>query len=224
MPDNALQPPAPVPAPAPPRRSWPVRVVVRTYRITRAALALVTVALILLVVTPIPERLFDWLDVSSPLAKADLIVCLGGHNERLLWTADVFSRGYASRIAVSNAPGAAQHMARLLTRCGVPASSILTDTTSYVTADHAEGIAGLRGVDRVSQRFLIITDYEHSRRVALCFRKGGYRNFAIYCGPHPFRNREDGGTPVMWRWRVVELPRLAYECAGLLQYWIQGRI
>jgi uncharacterized SAM-binding protein YcdF (DUF218 family) len=190
----------------------------RLRRTIISVLALAMLAQVLLIATPVTEKLFDWLTVSGPAQPADVILCLGGAHERLLWTADLFRRGLAPRVVVSNAPGAAEEMRRWLELCGVPRSKILLDRGSHVTADHAGSIAHLPGINPQHERFLIVTNQEHSRRVAACFRKGGYTHFTIYGGP-PTRSDERG-----IRWRIVFLPRIAYECAGLLQYWVQGRI
>lgn len=215
-------PPAPVPA-TPPVRSGPLRrLIVRGYRLARALLATGMLLLIVLVVTPIPDRIFQWLSVSEPPVKADAIVCLGGRYERLVWTADLFNRGFAPRVIVSNAPGASQYMKKLLTRCGVPAQNIIVDANSYTTADHPAAVGALPGIDPKVQRVLIVTDHEHSRRVAGCFRRGGYSHFSIHSGPNPFRDTQE--SPNRWRRRIIYLPRIAYECAGLLQYWVQGKI
>lgn len=210
------------PPPVPRALSGPGRLARKVYRAVRATLAAAMLVLLVLVFTPIPETVYNWLDVASlQPEKADVIIVCGGRHERLLWAAELFDRGLASRVIVSNAPGAAQHMQGLLARCGVPRTSIGVDAKSYTTFDHPASIAKLPGIDPQRQRFIVITDHEHSRRVAGVFRSQGYNHFTIYAGPHPLKM---GERPIMWRWRILYLPRIAYECAGLLQYKVQGKI
>ena len=190
------------------------------HRLRRTIISVLAVAMavqILLVATPVEEKLFDWLDVSTPPQPADFIVCLGGAHERLLWSADLFRKGFAPRVALSNAPGAAEEMRRWVEMCGVPRSKILLDRSSHVTGDHPGAIARLPGVDPKHTRLIIVTNREHSRRAAACFRKAGYQHFTVYSGRPPVEVR---GV----RWRIMFMCPLAYECAGLLQYWAQGRI
>src|SRR5687768_8989143 len=148
-----------------------------SHKLLRSAINLLALAMlfeIVLVVTPVTDKLFAWLVVTGPPESADLIVCLGGRHERLLWAAKTFNQGFAPKIVVSNAQGASQEMKRLLTYCGVPPDKIIVDAHSHTTAEHPAGLAALPGVDPAKSRLLIITDHEHSRRVAACFRRGGF--------------------------------------------------
>jgi uncharacterized SAM-binding protein YcdF (DUF218 family) len=187
------------------------------YQFARGALALGMLAQILLVLTPAPLWLQSWLDVTAPARKADVILCLGGSDLRLIWTAELFHQGFAPVIVVSNHSGAGEIMRMKLVTVGVPADRVLVDENSYVTADHPAAIARLPGIDPARQRFLIVTTIEHSRRASACFRRGGYVDFSMYAGV-------PSNIEHSWRGHVLLLPQLAYEYAGLLQYWIQGRI
>jgi uncharacterized SAM-binding protein YcdF (DUF218 family) len=193
----------------------------RVYRFVRGTLALVMLCQILLVVTPAAQWLRGWLDVTTSARPADVILCLGGNDQRLIWAAELFQQGLAPVVVVSNRPGAAQVMKMKIVNMGVPAERVLVDDSSYVTADHPAAIARLPGLDPKGQRFLIVTNAEHSRRAAACFRRGGYRDFSMFAGVsssavidplHP------------WRGRILLLPQLAYEYAGLVQYWVQGKL
>ena len=216
QPAPTAQPPAQT---APPRRRGPVR---RLYTLVRSILALGMLAIVLLIVTPIPEKLYEWLDVTSPPAKSDYIVCLGGDPARLIWAVEAYRHGYAPRIIVTNKPEAVAWMKDRLVECGIPKSAIDIDSASSTTADHPAAIAQLPGIDPARQRFMLVTDYEHSRRAAACFRHGGYVHVSVYgAGFHLRQNPE----PIKsWRWRIMELPTLLYEYAALTQYWLQGRI
>jgi len=193
------------------------------YRRVRGLLALGMLVILLLVFTPAGTWLEQALDVTQPPQPADYIVCLGGNDERLIWSAELFKQGLAPSVVVSNMDGAALAMRKRIEDMGVPAECILVDSSSRTTGDHPAGVAALPGVDPTSQRFLLVTNREHSRRAAACFRRGGYRQFSVCAGRST--SRTEGPTAAMdWRERFSELPRLAYEYAGLLKYWLQGKI
>jgi len=211
--------------PGPPavrRRTSCFRALARLYAGIRAALALVMVLFIVLICTPVTDKLYQWLDVTQPPTQADWIVCLGGEPGRLVWTVDAYRRGFAPRVIVSNRRHPAHWMHKKLIQCGVPADRILIEPTSYNTADHPRGIAGLGGIDPKAQKFLVVTDHEHSRRVAACFRRAGFRHVTIYGAGFPLRT--NGSFTQRCRWRILALPPILYEYAALLQYWLQGRI
>jgi len=207
---------------APPRRRGPIG---RLYALVRCVLALGMFAILLLVATPIPEKLYTWLDVTMTPTKSDswdYIVCLGGNPARLIWAVEAYRHGYAPRVIVTNKPVGAAWMKNRLVECGIPKSAIFIDSDSSTTADHPEYIARLPGVNPATQRFLLVTDFEHSRRAAACFIHGGYRNVRVYGAGFPLNQNPE--HEVSWRWRIMELPRLLYECAALAKYRIQGRI
>lgn len=201
------------------RRAAPI---VRLYRLVRGVLALGMLSLGAVLFTPIPERVYAWLDVTGPAEQADYIVCLGGNPSRLLWAVEAYRKGYAPRIIVTSLPGAAQWMEGKLIECGISEGAILVDDRSRTTGDHPGCIAALAGVDPASQKFLVVTDFEHSRRAAACFRRGGYRQVTVVGAG--FALREDPEKQMRWRWRVMELPKLAYECSAIIKYRMQGRI
>jgi uncharacterized SAM-binding protein YcdF (DUF218 family) len=194
----------------------------RAYSRTRAALACATLLLAILVGTPLTEKLYMRLDVTAPPTHADYIVCLGGNPARLLWAVDAYRRGFAPKIIVSSLPGSAQWMRDMLVQCGIPRERILVDDESSVSADHPVTIAALSGIDPERTRLLIVTDHDHSRRVAACFRKAGFEHFTITGAGFPLRL--SGSFQMRCRWRLMALPRIAYEYAALVQYTLQDRI
>jgi len=210
------------PADARLRRKGLRGLIARCYAGARAALAGAALLAAVLIFTPLTDRLYLALDVTSPPTPSDVIVCLGGNPARLLWAVDAYRRGFASRIIVSNRPGAAQWMRDKLLQCGIPRGDIIVDDQAAVTADHPRTIASLAGIDPARTRLLIVTDHEHSRRVAACFRKAGYRHLSIVGAG--FRLRQDGPFQMRCRWRLLALPQILYEYAALVQYWLQGRI
>lgn len=211
--------------PLPPRRPiFIVRWVRRIWRFGLASFALAMVSLIVAVTTPLTDRMYNSLMVTHDPhgEKFDYIVCLGGRYERLLWTARAYSEHRAPKVIVSNAEGAAEFMRDLLVHAGVPKGDIIVDNHSHTTFEHPIGLARVRGLDPAKQRFLLITDHEHSRRVAAVFHKAGWSNFVIHGGPRPIMTDEGGLGPI--KWRVQMLPRILYEYAAFVQYWWQGKI
>ncbi len=208
-------------SPVPPRRSRLKRLIRRLYRLVVGLLAAGMLVLILLVTTPVPESVYDWLAVTQKAEPADFIACLGGDYERLVWTARAFNQKLAPRVIVSNAPGAAEFMRDVLVHCGVPRDDILVDSQSHTTFEHPAGLARLPGVDPARSRFLFITSHVHSRRAAAVFRKAGYAHVIMCSGPR-VSFKDDRVS--RFKWRVMNLASIGYECAALLQYWLQGRI
>ncbi|NLX20806.1 MAG: YdcF family protein [Phycisphaerae bacterium] len=212
----------PQPAARAPVRRAPFRMLAWCYCRARALFAVVALLQIILVCTPITDRLYRWLDVTKPPQQADLIVCLGGNEARLLWAVDAYHRGLAPRIVVSNLPGAAQWMRNKLLQCGIPADRVILDDASGTTAEHPPNVARLPGLDPARHRFLLVTDHDHSRRALACFRKAGFTHVSVYGSGFPMR--DDGPFHMRCRWRILVLPRLLYEYAALVQYRWQGRI
>jgi len=198
------------------------RRIARLYAWVRGCLALGMLLLIVLIFTPITEKIYFWLDVTEPLTQVDYIVCLGGDTGRLVWSVHAYRREYAPRIIVSSAPGSAEWMQKKLIQSGIPPKHILVDATSETTGGHPHGIARLEGIDPKSQKFLIVTDYEHSRRAAACFRRAGFNHVTLYGAG--FNLRTDRPFTYMCKWRILNLPMILYECAGLGKYWLQGKI
>jgi uncharacterized SAM-binding protein YcdF (DUF218 family) len=191
----------------------------RTARNILASFALVT---LLLVLTPLGDCLYNWLNVSTKdLPKADVIVCLGGGNGREALAAVLWHRKAAPIVIVSNRPGAAEHMRMLVEDVGVPSRAILVDNTSATTHDHPEGVAHLPGIDRKKQRFVLVTDYTHSRRARDCFINAGYEHVTVWSG---FRDPPTRTYLEQCESRVVILPGLIYEGAAILKYKLQGNI
>jgi uncharacterized SAM-binding protein YcdF (DUF218 family) len=173
--------------------------------------------------TPVPEYIENRLSVATdPPAKADVIVCLGGGFGRETRAAQLWHRGVAPVIVVSNVPGAAQWMRNFIADCGVPRSRILVDETSSNTAAHPAGVARLPGIDPARQHFVLVTSFEHSRRAKAVFLKAGYRHVDVFAG---YRVRDPNrGYLELVKSRIMNGPSILYELAGLIQYQWQGKI
>jgi len=221
-PHSDVVPPSQPGMPASPgRRRWR-RLAGLLFRSLRNLLAAGMLLEIVMVVTPLTEKVYLWLSVTGPPQKADVIVCLGGNTAREVRAAWLYRQGWAPLVVVSNRPMAAEAMRETLLLAGVPRNRILVDSRSYTTADHPESIARLPGMDRGRTRFLIVTDHAHSRRAEACFRKAGYRHTTFYAGRPPLEDGIEEGK--RWRWRVMKLPSMVYELSGLLSYWFGGVI
>lgn len=219
MSDHPEQSAGPMPVPGRRSRRFPARL----RRLIAGLLALGMLAQLVYVFTPVGDVVSNWLVVIEEPQPADFIVCLGGRDERLIWVADLYRRGLATRVIVSNRAGAAEKMGEYLMLCGVPAGRIQIDVNSHCTADHPQAIGALPGIDIQNQRFLIVTDALHSRRAAACFRRAGYSQFQFYAGqPAGAFGESRGGW--QWRQRFIEMPYVAYEYTALLKYWLWERI
>jgi uncharacterized SAM-binding protein YcdF (DUF218 family) len=181
---------------------------------------LIALLQLVLITTPVSEKIYLWLSVTEPARKADAIVVLGGNQIRDLIAARLYRRRLAPIVVVSNAPGAAEWMRANVVTAGVPWDAVLLDRNSYTTGDHPHGIAQLPQIDPKQTDLLIVTDFHHARRVEAVFRKAGFEHFTVYAGRNPLVGV--GDRP--WRWRIRTLPLLAYECTALLKYWWEGKI
>lgn len=220
MPEACDSSPVAPPA-APVKRRRFRRTVSLLFRAVRNLLALAMLVQVVMVLAPVPERLYKWLSVAEPSpGKADFIVCLGGGYGREAIAAQLWHQKVAPFVIVSNAPGAAEYMRYLVSLSGVPRDRILLDRESYTTGEHPAGVARMPGVDRDRSRLVIVTDHTHTRRAKACFVKGRYANITMYAAkerpPETYWDRV--------RWRIMVIPAITYESAALAQYWWQGKI
>ena len=120
-------------------------------------------------------------------------------------------------------PAFAEAMRDFLVEMGVPASQVWVEDRSRTTAENAEESARLlrdRGVERV----VLVTDAEHMRRSAGCFRKQG-----LDVTPSPCNH---AATEFHWQLRDVvpgadgaaRTERAAHEWVGIVYYWLRGRL
>lgn len=200
----------------------------RVYRFVRGLLALAMAIQILLVLvilfTPAVETVHDWLDVSQdPPDPADVMVCLGGHDRRIIWTAELYHRGIAPQVVASSNGGAAERIRNILVKLDVPPDRIVVDRLAKTTADHPDGVAAMLGPEVKQQRVLLVTSTNHSRRALACFRAAGYRNVAVYA-EHRKGPPEELPLGQLCRNRIMGVRDIAYSCAALLLYWIEGKI
>jgi uncharacterized SAM-binding protein YcdF (DUF218 family) len=124
----------------------------------------------------------DWI-VNEPLAKADVIVVLGGGVEtRPFEAARLYHQGLAPKILIMNpkpvptsglglTPSEAELTRQILTNQGVPASALVI-LANEVTSSYEESMAFRDWAKtNVIKNVIIPTDIFHTRRVRWLYRK-----------------------------------------------------
>lgn len=149
-----------------------------------------------------------WLEVSDPLAAAEVVVPLGGGKERVLYAARLYREGYARWFLATDmpldVPGIRERYAELVAReaiwQGVPASAIVLSERTVKTTQ-AEAVEILRLAQARGWRsVLVVTSPYHTRRarwvLTEVFRKSGLQ---VRVQPSP----EEGYSPENW-WQSSE--------------------
>jgi uncharacterized SAM-binding protein YcdF (DUF218 family) len=167
------------------------------------------------------------LTVDSGEVKADVMVTLGGGNERLERVAELFKAGEAPKVIVAGF-GDGELNEQLLENTGVPAAAIFLESQSHTTRENAEfSIPLLRSLG--AHRVIIVTSWYHSRRALACFEHYA-PDIQFYSRPSYFgymgktedgrQKTEDGGqTTTEAEWKQVR--RYAdTEYVKLLGYWV----
>jgi uncharacterized SAM-binding protein YcdF (DUF218 family) len=187
---------------------------------------------------PILTSMGRYLVVEHPPAKSDLVVCLAGGNvERGLTAADMYQRGFASKVFVAREiipdgyeilrrrgvsyPESRDLMVRMLQGLGVPESAILTsDTPSESTAMEAALVAGLAKENNF-RSVILVTSPMHSRRAWLVFRKAmeseGVRILVIPSSYSEFKAEE-------WWKNRKDAKEVLFEYQKLVYYFFKGFI
>ena len=153
---------------------------------------------------PVLTAMGEYLVVSTPPEKSDLIVCLAGNNiERGLATADAFKMGLAPRIYIAREevpdgywelkqrgvqyPESIDWLVMLLKGLGVPEAAVIRgDTPSRSTWEEAELVKGL--AEKMNYKSIIlITSPIHTRRTYLTFKKiMGEKEYRLFVVPSPY--------------------------------------
>jgi uncharacterized SAM-binding protein YcdF (DUF218 family) len=191
----------------------------RVLRWVEHVLAGVGAAVLLCATTPAPMWLYDAMDRQDRLAPAKYVICLGGDNARVIEAARLLREGHAERLIVSNYGMAAAQMRDLAYEWGAPYSKILVDDGSRRTADHPGSIQRRCGVDPARDVCILVTSYSHMARSKACFAKAGYQRLILR---EPRWERPayfDGYRTGFW-----VMPRLVYECAAWVEYWVRGYV
>ena len=129
------------------------------------------------------ERIWDYHQMKHRVAKADAILVLCSHDERVAERgAQLFLEGWAPLIVFSGGRGAitrslwdepeAERFARIAMNLGVPRESILVEVNSSNTGENIEFTRTLlaeRGLD--PQKFIVVQKPYMERRAFATFRK-----------------------------------------------------
>ena len=182
---------------------------------------LVVLLCLVLVFTPVGDWLGDALIDVDPLEKADYIVVLGGDYERGVEAANLYREGWAPKVIVSSSGPSADGLADLVKAYGVPVDDILIDGETTRTATHPETVAQLPGVDKKTDRFIVLTSSYHTSRSKACFQHGGYEHICMQSPAWRMggRYRE---SRTGWNHRAVTLTTKLYEVLGWAMYRIRG--
>ena len=153
---------------------------------------------------PVLTAIGQYLVVSYPPEKSDLIVCLGGNNvERGLATAEAYKMGLAPKIYIVREelpdgyrelkqrgiqyPESIDLLVMILKGLGVPEEAVIRgDVQSRSTWEEAELVKAL--AERMNYKSIIlITSPTHTRRTYLSFRKiMGEKEYRLFIVPSPY--------------------------------------
>lgn len=198
-----------------PREGWGRRV----RRTCINMLALASLGVILLIVTPLTTVLFDALGSEDPLEQADYIVCLGGDNARIIESTRLLKEGYAGKLIVTSHGTHAAEMRDLAIEWGADPSAIVVDSNAVKTRNHPTSIKENLGVNPETARLILVTNFTHLGRSRACFEKAGYRHLIMR---EPRWERTGRPKVRDWKWRFRVLPDVIYEYTAWLEYWIRG--
>lgn len=199
------------------RKPGRIRVWMRRFVMACGWTSIIVAAFIL---SPLPNVIYASMDWQDPLAKADVIICLGGNSNRVIESARLLNDGYAPTLIVSNLGSAARLMREQAIEWGAPADRVLVDDQSARTLDHPAGVAKAGGIDIAHDACIIVTSYTHLARARAVFEKGGYRHIIMREPRWERQTRDPNG--LNWRGRLILFPKLLYEGAGWLSYWVRG--
>jgi uncharacterized SAM-binding protein YcdF (DUF218 family) len=214
---------SPQPSGAPPRTSNAPsrrRGIWRLIRWIEHALTAVSVALILMLLSPVPNLLHTALDCQGDLRPARYVICLGGAPSRVIEGARLLREGYAEKLIVSNNELAAPMMRGLAIDWGAPPEHVLVDPNAHSTADHPASIRRNCGVDPANDVCIVVTSFSHMARSKACFEKAGYKHLIMR---EPRWERQFRPPPGI-KTNYWMMPDLVYEYAALAEYWVRGVI
>jgi len=189
---------------------------------------LIAIIALLIIFTPVGDWLDNMLIDISTLSKADYIVVLGGHCERVVEAVQLYRDGWADKVIVSAYGKSADFLGHVAEVYGVPSDSLIIERQSTRTADHPYAISRLPGIDKEKDKFIIVTSPYHTSRARAVFLKAGYRNVMMYSPEWRVGGRFNR-LPERWlfhRWRIRarNLAEQVYEVIAWGMYWFTGRV
>lgn len=185
---------------------------------------------------PVLTAIGQYLVVSYPPEKSDLIVCMGGNNAvRGLATADAYKMGLAPKIYIVREelidgyhelkqrgiqyPESIDLLAMILKGLGVPEEAIIRgDVQSRSTWEEAELVKAL--AERMNYRSIIlITSPTHTRRTYLTFRKVmDEKSYRLFIVPSPYSEFK----PDTWWQSRRHAREVLWEYQKLLYYTLKS--
>jgi hypothetical protein len=200
-----------------PRRSF----LRRLWLLVQWMVNLVFAGCLILVFTPAGDWLGDALIDVDPLTKADYIVVLGGNDDRAIEAANLYRQGWAPKVIVSSLKHDALRLADLIKNYGVSADDILVDGVGTRTATHPETVALLPGVDKKTDRFIVLTSPYHTSRSRACFERGRYEHICMQSPAWRMGGRYRRSRPG-WTQRAATLGSKLYEVLAWTMYRVRG--
>jgi len=185
---------------------------------------------------PVLTAIGQYLVVSYPPEKSDLIVCLGGNNvERGLATAEAYKMGLAPKIYIVREelpdgyrelkqrgiqyPESIDLLVMILKGLGVPEEAVIRgDVQSRSTWEEAELVKAL--AERMNYKSIIlITSPTHTRRTYLSFRKiMDEKEYRLFIVPSPYSEFK----PDTWWQSRRHAREVLFEYQKLLHYALKG--
>jgi uncharacterized SAM-binding protein YcdF (DUF218 family) len=200
-------------------------------RVARIVGIVTFVALLLCVLTPLPNLLAKYQSVASNVGPADAIVVLGAGTlfdgsltdesmRRFICGMSLFKEGRAPLMVllgpVRGKRSEAETRGQIAIEFGIPTEALVTIGTALTT--HEEALATAHALrERRAERILLVTESIHMRRAKLLFEKAGFIVLPV-SSDHFF---EIGISPQDRLWLVM---RLAQESVGLIYYRLAGYI
>jgi|GEM_PF-886188 len=181
---------------------------------------LIVVLALMVVLSPVTDRVYFGMDCQDDLERADWIICLGGDGGRVLEAARLLQDGYAPKLIVTNRGTAANIMAQQAIEWGADPQRVLIEDQSARTVDHPDLVAELAGIERGRDTCIIVTSYTHMKRARRIFADAGYQHLIMR--EMRWQRVARGTGKLSWRQRLLVAPRLCYEAAGWCRYLLFG--
>lgn len=182
---------------------------------------LIAAICLVFVFTPAGDWLGDALIDVDQLSKADYIVVLGGNYERGVEAASLYRDRWAPKVIVTSSKQGVGGLVDLVKAYGVPDDDILIDGQATRTLDHPETVAALPGVDKKTDKFIVLTSSYHTSRSRACFKRYGYEHVCMQSPGWRARGRYTGVTS-HWTQRAETLTTKLYEVLAWTMYRLRG--
>jgi len=166
-------------------------------------LIVILIALVILAY-PLLQFMGDYLVVSDPLQKADLITAVSGPEYRIIYAADLYKKSLAPRLFYTGGYNEndqryeAKWSEYLATTQGVPPEAISIDDSTVIST-YQEAVRVKAFVDAHSDQIhtiIVVTDPYHTRRAKWAYQRVLGDGVKVLMAPVPFA--QTGYTPKWW--------------------------